>query len=170
MRHLALAVMLLALPLPAFADDAADSGPITLSPQQVGDIFCIARLGNDMAPIEAIITPSLKKAIAKADALDAAWEKKNPGEKPPLGDGVPWQSTPDYAPKCVADNAVAKADTATVNINYSFPDDAAGNYTDVLQLKPVPDPEMGDNVWRIDDVTFPDKTTMRQNLIDAFKP
>ena len=168
MRQFALALLLVALPFPAFADDA--DGPTRLSPQQIGDIFCITRLGNDMAPVEAIITPSLKKAIAKADALDAAWEKKNPGEKPPLGDGIPWQSSQDYAPKCVADHATATADAATVSINYNFPDDAAANFTDVLQLKPVPDPEMGDKIWRIDDVGFPDKTDMRQNMIDAFKP
>ena len=168
MRQLALAVILLALPFPAFADDT--DGPTKLSPQQIGDIFCITRLGNDMAPIEAIITASLKKAIAKADALDRAWEKKNPGEEPPLGDGIPWQNSQDYAPKCVADHASATADAATVSINYSFPDDAAANFTDVLQLKPVPDPIMGDKVWRIDNVVFPDKTDMRQALIDAFKP
>ena len=168
MRQFALALLLDALPFPAFADDA--DGPTRLSPQQIGDIFCITRLGNDMAPVEAIITPSLKKAIAKADALDAAWEKKNPGEKPPLGDGIPWQSSQDYAPKCVADHAIATADAAPVSINYNFPDDAAANFTDVLQLKPVPDPEMGDKIWRIDDVGFPDKTDMRRNMIDAFKP
>jgi hypothetical protein len=170
MRHLALAIALLALPFPAFADDAADTGPIKLSPQQIGDIFCITRVGNDMAPVEAIITASLKKAIAKADALDAAWGKKNPGEKPPLGDGIPWQSSPDYAPKCMADHASLEMDEARVSINYTFPDDAGANFTDVLHLKLVPDPIMGDKIWRIDDVTFPDKTSMRQELIDAFKP
>ena len=168
MRQFALALLLVALPFPAFADDA--DGPTRLSPQQIGDIFCITRLGNDMAPVEAIITPSLKKAIAKADALDAAWEKRNPGEKPPLGDGIPWQSSPDYAPKCAADHAVTGADSGSIAIAYSFPDDAAANFTDIVQLKLVPDPIMGDKIWRIDDVTFPDKTGMRQAMIDAFKP
>ncbi len=121
-----------------------------------------------MAPIEAIITPGLKKAIAKADALDAAYEKKNPGEKPPLGDGLPWQSSPDYSAKCTADAPSSTAKEARVSITYAF--DGAPSVTDTLLLRPVPNPDMGDEVWRIDDVLYADKSGMRQEMLDAFKP
>ncbi|MEO8882150.1 MAG: hypothetical protein ABI377_01835 [Devosia sp.] len=164
-----LIAVLFASALPALADDAT-SGPTKLTPLQIGQVFCISRVGNDMAPVEAIVTPSLKQAIAKADALDAAWQKKNPGEKPPLGDGLPWQASPDYTANCTASDSATTGKDARVNISYSFADDPAGNYTDVLELKPELDKDIGDNVWRIDDVMFADKSTMRQQMVDAFKP
>jgi len=113
-----------------------------------------------MAPVEAIITPTLKQAIAKADALDAAWQKKNPGEKPPLGDGLPWQASPDYTANCIAGDSATTGKDARVSISYAFADDPAGNYTDMLELKPVFDKDIGDNVWGLDDVMFADKSTM----------
>src|SRR5690606_20531518 len=97
MRHIpALAGLALAVTaaLPAAAQMA------TISPAQIGEIFCIARLGNDMDPVEALLTPSLTGAIAEAERLDAEWAAANPGDKPPLGDGIPWQSAPDYASSC----------------------------------------------------------------------
>jgi len=164
-----LAAALVAIALPTLADDA-DTGPTKLTPLQIGQIFCISRVGNDMAPVEAIITPSLKQAIAKADALNAAWEKKNPNEKPPLGDGLPWQASPDYTANCTATGSATTGKDARIDINYAFPDDPAGNYTDVLELKGIFDSGIGDDVWRIDDVLFADKSTMRQQMVDAFKP
>jgi hypothetical protein len=164
-----LATALLATAFPALADET-DAGPTKLTPLQIGQIFCISRAGNDMAPVEAIVTPSLKAAITKADALDAAWEKKNPGEKPPLGDGLPWQASPDYTANCTAGDSATMGKDARVDINYVFADDPSGNYTDVLELKPVIDKTIGDTVWRINDVLFTDKTTMQQQMIDAFKP
>jgi len=153
--------------LPAFADDA---GPTKLTPLQIGQIFCISRIGNDMTPVEAIITPSLKQAISKADAQNAAWQKKNPGEKPPLGDGLPWQASPDYTTNCTASGSATTGNDARIDISYAFADDPAANYTDVLELKAIFDKSIGDNVWRIDDVMFADKSTMRQQMIGAFKP
>ncbi len=172
MCRFALPLLLLAASaLPAFAADSSDvDAPVKLSPLQIGQIFCIARAGNDMAPIEAIVTPTLAKAIAKADTLNAAWAKKHPGEEPPLGDGLPWQATTDYTANCTADHASSTATTAQVEVSYAFTGDAAANYTDTLMLSAMPDATMGDKVWRIDDVVFADKSHMRQAMIDAFKP
>ena len=164
-----LTAVLLATALPVLADDP-DIGPTKLSPLQIGQIFCISRVGNDMAPVEAIVTPSLKQAIAKADVLNAAWQKKRPDEKPPLGDGLPWQASPEYTTNCTASDSATTGKDARVNISYAFADYPAGNYTDVLELKPIFNKDIGDNVWRIDDVMFADKSTMRQQMVDAFKP
>ena len=164
-----LAILVLALASPASAAEAANYGPVRLTPLQIGQIFCLARVGNDMAPIEAMLTPSLRKAIGKAEALDAAYAKKHPGEKPPLGDGLPWQSAPVYTPNCSAAAAVGATDAeARVDITYAF--DGAPSLTDTLLLRPVPHPEMGDQVWRLDDVLFGGKSGMRQEMLDAFKP
>ena len=161
--------MLSAAALPAFADDAADK-PIELTPLQIGQIFCIAIVGNDMAPVEALTTASLQKAIAKADALNTVWMKKNPDEKPPLGDGLPWQEHADYASGCTAKNPTDTGKEARVDLTYHYPEAPDADYTNTLVLKPVPNPEMGDNFWRIDDIAFDNGSGMKQDMIDAFKP
>ena len=156
-------ILLLAFPVAA---QSADNGPIKLSPQQIGDIFCIARVGNEMAPVEDLITPSLKKSIAAAEKLEAAYGKKHPGENPPLGDGLPWEDSAAYAPKCSATAAASTADAAAVTISYSFPDKSA-DFADVLRLVAVPDAVMGGKVWRIDDVSFEQNDSMRKELVSA---
>ena len=164
-----LTAALLAVSFPAVADDA-DAGPTKLTPLQIGQIFCISRVGNDMAPVEAIVTPSLKQSIAKADARNAAWQKKNPGEKPPLGDGIGWQSSPDYADKCEIGLVTLSKTDAKVEIKYSFKDYPDGSYTDVLILKKVPIDGMDVGYWRIDDIVYPDGSDLKQGLITAFEP
>ena len=71
---------------------AADNEPtgqmVVLKAAQIGQIFCLSRLGNDEAVIAGILTQSLRQAIADAEAKDADYAKKNPDEKPPLGDGI----------------------------------------------------------------------------------
>ncbi|HZY69077.1 MAG TPA: hypothetical protein VFE52_10835, partial [Devosia sp.] len=74
---------------------------IGLKPEQVGEIFCLSRLGSDDAAISGLLTPALAADIDAAGVANDAWIAANPpDEKPPLGDGIPWQSYPDYAPEC----------------------------------------------------------------------
>jgi hypothetical protein len=171
MRRLARTAILLAClagtAAPAFADD--DAGPIKLGPLQIGQLFCIGRLGNDMTPVEAILTPSLQQAIAAADKRNVAWAKKHPGDEPPLGDGLPWQSTPDYAAICTASHPTASAAQAGVSIDYAYPDVPGSAFSDVLKLRLVNDPHLDDTAWRIDDITLSDGRTMRGELLAAFK-
>ncbi len=96
-----------------------------------------------MAPVEALVTPSLQKAITAAERLNAAFARKHPGDKPPLGDGLPWQGTADYAPQCRADHVVSGTDAARVTISYSFPGQPDADFTDVLRLSRVSDPALG---------------------------
>ena len=56
-----------------------------------------------------------------------------------------------------------------VKLDYAYPDQPAGTFTDVLQLKLVNDAALQDIAWRIDDITL-SGGTMRSRLIDAFKP
>jgi hypothetical protein len=161
MRRFAALSLALLLTAPAAAQEFT-----ILTPEQIGQIFCISRLGNDMAPVEAILTPDLTEAIATAEEKNAKWEKANPGEKPPLGDGIPWQAAPDYASQCSVGAATLMMDEASVAIDYGFPEYPAGNFTDRLQLKLVPG-EYGEKVWRIDNVSFADGN-MRDYLVLAF--
>lgn len=146
---------------------AADDRPIFLTPEAIGEIFCIARLGNDMAPVEGILTPGLAAAIAGAEAENAAWATANPGEKPPLGDGIPWQSWPDYAPECTVASASLEMDESRVRLLYSFPDTPEADFSDTLSLRLVPGPN-GDNIWRVDNVGYGTDGDLRRALVTAF--
>jgi hypothetical protein len=145
----------------------AQDGPAILTPEQIGQIFCLARLGNDMAPAEALLTPELSAAIGEAEAKDAAWAAANPGDKPPLGDGIPWQSWPDYAPECTVTSASYEMDEARVRLHYVFPATPRADFTDTLNLKLIPGPS-GWNVWRIDNVGYSTDSDLRTALTMAF--
>lgn len=141
---------------------------ITISPDQIGQVFCIARLGNDMAPVTGLLTPGLAEAIAIAEKKDADWAAKNPGEKPPLGDGIPWQTYQDYASECTVGTVWAEGGKATVNINYAFPEAPDANFIDQLALVQLEDPTVGATVWRLDDVLYSEGANLRAALVSAF--
>jgi len=171
MRHLALAALLAATftALPAYADDNEASGQmVVLKASQIGQIFCLSRLGNDEAVIEGILTDDLKQAIKTAEDKNDAWAKKNPDEKPPLGDGLGWQSQPDYADTCDIGLVTLSKTDAKIEIKYTYKDYPDGNYADTLILKKVPIDGMDVGYWRIDDVIFPDGTDMKASLVSAF--
>ena len=94
MHRFAVAAALCLFATPSFAQ------MVTISPEQIGEIFCISRLGNDMAPVDGLLTAELTAAIADAEAKNDAIQQAHPDEKPPLGDGIPWQAFPDYASEC----------------------------------------------------------------------
>ena len=153
----------------AFATLPAAAQMITISPAQIGQIFCISRLGNDMAPVQGLLAPSLTQAIADAEKMDAAWAAKNPGDKPPLGDGIPWQAFPDYAPQCAAGNVDPGKDGALVEINYTFPDSPDASFTDKLHLTPVEGATVGATVWRIDNIQYANAGgDLKSVLVSAF--
>lgn len=142
---------------------------ITISPTQIGEIFCIARLGNDMAPVEALLTPELVAAIAEAQAKNDAIQQAHPDEKPPLGDGIPWQAFPDYADQCGPGAITLAADDATVAIDYAFKAYPEADFTDSLKLKLVDDATIGTKVWRIDNIAYATQGDLRAVLISAFE-
>jgi hypothetical protein len=161
MRRLAALPLALLLAAPAMAQDYT-----ILSPEQIGQIFCISRLGNDMAPVEGILTEALETALDEADFKNDAYEQAHPGEKPPLGDGFPWQAAPDYAAECTVGQVTLMMDEANVAIAYGFPEYPDANFTDTLNLKLV-EGEYGENVWRLDNIHFADGN-LRDALVLAF--
>lgn len=165
--HRILALVSLAL---AVTTLPASAQMITITPAQIGEVFCISRLGNDIGPTVGLLTPALTQAIAEAEEKNTAWETANPGEKPPLGDGIPWQSYPDYAAQCAAGNVepVMEGAWVAVEINYVFPDALDANYTDRLHLRQVTDPSVSAPFWRIDNVEYSDGGDLRSTLVSAF--
>ena len=173
MRSLTLAALsLISLPFAlvlAPAATPAQDGPILISPEAIGQIFCLSRTGNDMAPVEGLLTDDLSFTIAKAVEESDAWAAANPGDKPPLGDGVQWADFPDYAPNCTVGPVALAGGKALVTIGYGFPDAPAADYVDELALVEVPDAMLGGTPrWRIDNVIFADDYDLRQALRLAF--
>jgi len=165
-----LATAFTTLPVHAAGDSEPAGQMVVLKANQIGQIFCLSRTGNDEAVIAGILTADLQKAIKLAEQKDDDWAKKNPGEKPPLGDGIGWQSSPDYGDTCEVGLITLSKTDAKVEIKYTFKDYPDGSYTDVLILKKVPIDGMDVGYWRIDDVIYPDGSDMKQLLITAFEP
>ena len=167
MRHssaLLLLPFLFGPTLPAQAEMA------TITPEQVGQIFCIASLGNDMTPAHAMASEGLQALIAFSFERNTEFELANPGEKPPLGDGLPWRSWPDYADGREVGPVVVADLVARVPIHYSFTGYPDANYTDTLILLPADSEVEGDPlVWRIDDIELSDSQTMRTILGTVFE-
>lgn len=164
MRHLALlgsVPLLFAISLPAQAQ------MITITPEQIGQIFCIGSIANDMAPVEALLTPDLKATIVDAQARSDAIHAATPDEKPPLGDGIPWRSQPEYADGCVVSEI--SADGAVVTISYTFSGYPDGSYSNDLWLERVVMQEGYDPVWRISEIDLGDGYTLRSVLVSVFQ-
>jgi len=163
MRLALTAMALTALALPASAQ------MVTLTPEQIGEIFCMSSTGNDMAPVTALLTGEMASAISDAISKNDARIAAAPGDKPPLGDGLPWRSQPDYAHKCEVMSATVSGPDAIVELRYSFSGAPGASYINALDLRQI-EVETGlPPFWRIDDVDFlADGGTMRQVLLDAF--
>lgn len=142
---------------------------VTISPEQIGQIFCIARLGNDMAPVEGLLSADLTATIAEAEAKNDAIQKAHPDEKPPLGDGIPWQNYPDQADDCRASTLQTTSTTVLVSISYTFKAAPEANFTDALRIEQVDDPGSDGKVWRIDNVEYDVGSDLRSVLETAFR-
>jgi len=158
--------LLLTLPLgaPALAQDYR--GQIV---EDVAQIFCIAVIADDEAPLRALLTPELAGRIADAEAQDAEIAAKAPDEKPPLGDGIPWQSWPDSAQTCTPDTPILMMDEASIAVRYHFDAAPDADYADTLKLKLL-EQSFGQKLWRIDDIVYAGDGTLRDALTMAFMP
>lgn len=168
MRH---AITLTTLPLLVLSalPAQAQSDMVTITPEQVGEIFCIGSLGNDMTPAGAMLTDDLKWVIDQAFERSNQYALPHPGDKPPMGDGVPWRTWPDYADGCTVGEATVKDLLATVPINYTFSEYPQANYSNNLILLPSY-PENGPPyIWRIHDVDLGDGNTLRGFIAAAFE-
>ncbi|MET3924716.1 hypothetical protein [Devosia sp. 2618] len=153
----------LALVLPAQADVTG------LKPEQIGEIFCLAVQASDMEALAGLQTPDLSAAIADAEVKNTAYEAAHPGDKPPLGNGIPWQTWMDVADTCTVGAIEMDGDTARIPIVYVFDTSPSANYTDHVLLRIVPVEGGWRDAWRIDDIALED-TTLRETLINFFKP
>jgi hypothetical protein len=137
-------------------------------PRAVGEAFCKARLSGGETATLALLTPSLVKLIDEAKARNDVIAKATPDEKPPFGDGIPYQAFPDVAPGCEAGKVSNEPGTVEVEVTYLFPETPNADWTDRLKLVAE-----GDRLL-IDDIIFanvangePDQG-LRKVLFEAF--
>ena len=129
--------------------------------------FCSLRTADGGKARIHLLSPSLVAAITEALEKNAALQAAAPDEKPPLGDGIPYQSHPDHAPECRSGAVAIEGDSALVTeVVYSFPDDPQAGWTDRLVLV-----EAEGGAYVIDDIRYGaegDADTLRAFLDTVF--
>lgn len=138
------------------------------TPQEMGTEFCAARVKDEETRVRALLSPSLLKVIEEAETRNDAIAKAAPGDKPPLGDGIPYQGFPDLAPICKAGPARELSGRTALDISYAFPDAPNAGWTDRLLLVST------DNGLLIDDILYQipvnhtEQIGLRSVLFNAF--
>jgi hypothetical protein len=137
-------------------------------PRDVGEAFCKARLAGDEAATLALLTPALAKVIEEAKARNDVIAKATPDEKPPFGDGIPYQAFPDVAQDCEVGAVSEKPGRLEIEVTYLFPETPKANWSDRLKLVAE-----GDRLL-IDDIVFANVANgeqdhgLRRVLFEAF--
>lgn len=109
----------------ALADDEAVA---------MAQAFCSLRTVEGGNGLMYLASPALQEAIAVAMAENAKIQQAAPDEKPPLGDGIPWQSYPDVSDTCEPGNVSAEGDAKIAEVKHGFDDEANEGWTDRLVL------------------------------------
>ena len=131
----------------------------------LGRLFCHAGNQGETA-VRYLMTRSLNTEIDKALAKNAVIAAAHPDEKPPLGDGIPFQAYQDVAPECRVGSVATAGDVVHVDVEHRFPDTPAANWTDRLVVRTE------DGLARIDDILYgPEKFELglRDVLDTAFR-
>jgi hypothetical protein len=137
-------------------------------PRAVAAAFCKARLANDEAATLALLTPSLVKMIGEAKARSDVIAKATPDEKPPFGDGIPYQSFPDVAKGCEAGEINDKSGSVEIEVNYLFPETPNASWTDRLKLVAEGDKLLVDDILFANVANGEPDQGLRRALFEAF--
>lgn len=112
--------------------------------------FCKTRTAGDAGAVKPLLTASLLAVVAEAEHRNRIIAESTPDEKPPFGDGIPYQSFPDMPDACQPGSPAERAGRIEIPVAYSFKQSPDAGWTDTLVLVSV-----GGEV-RIDDVRFRD--------------
>ena len=115
----------------------------------------------------ALLTPSLVKVIEEAKARSDVIAKATPDEKPPFGDGIPYQSFPDVAEGCEAGEASDKMGIE-IEVKYLFPKTPNADWTDRLKLVTEGDKLLVDDILYANVANGEPDQGLRQALFEAF--
>jgi len=121
---------------------------VMTAPDHVAGKFCRLNDRKDDTAIKRILSTDLRTLWEQAQAKSDDWAKKNPGEKPPLGDGIHTQAYADFAAICRVENISGDDTRREATIYHGFPGDPQAGWSDRLVLIP----EKGS--WVIDEILF----------------
>jgi len=151
MSRLALSLgLVLCLAAPALAQMEAFGDATALA-----GAYCTAARADDQAQLRALASPDLLALIERAEAADATFAAANPGDKPPLGDGIPWRSVPDAITGCDVMGVRGTPDGTEVLLMFSLPDALISDRLRVVAT---------DGQFRIDDVIYETGSSLRAVL------
>lgn len=128
--------------------------------------FCSLRQADGGAARLYLLSPSLMAAVMGALEENARLQAETPDEKPPLGDGVPYQSRQDFAPECEPGATAREGNAIVADVVYSFPDAPDAGWTDRLVLI-----EGEGGTYLVDDIRYGpegEEDTLRGVLEEAF--
>jgi hypothetical protein len=108
------------------------------------------------------------KIVEDAEKRNEIIAEASPGEKPPFGDGLPYQSFQDQAPGCTPGNVKEDANGAEVEILYSFPESPNSDWTDRLVLLPKADGYLIDDILFANVANSTSEMGLRRVLFEAF--
>ena len=135
-KRLAYASIAVALSLVASAAQVAatEIEPAEGSPEAAGFVFCMLAKPDIGKGLLYIFTPPFAQlvddALRRSDEIQAA----KPDERPPLGDGIPYQSFPDGSPVCEVGAVSDVGALKHVEILHRFPETPSAGWTDKLVL------------------------------------
>jgi hypothetical protein len=120
---------------------AACAGAPAADPAEtMGKRFCAAVMAGDEAAAVSLMVPDLQAEVAKLRAFDAGWRARNPGEKPPLGDGLRLTAWQDAPQSCTPGPGAA----GTVVLTYAPASAPADLWRDTLVLAGAGTPRVTD--------------------------
>lgn len=104
----------------------AGSSAVAQQKDEVAELaaaYCAAAILYDETAAEALMSDDLRAAIATARAVSDAYALANPGDKPPLGDGLALTAYQDGRQSCTAE-AVTESGAVLVYVPGSDPSSA----------------------------------------------
>lgn len=108
--------------------------PAQGSPEFVGFVFCHVASPDVGKGLLYLFTPPFAQLVDDALEHSKKIAAARPDEKPPLGDGIPYQSYPDGAPVCEVGAVGDAGEKWRVEIHRRFPDNPSADWTDRLVL------------------------------------
>ena len=144
------------------------ASPAAETALETGDAFCKSRLASDDAALRLLLSPSLVKIVEEAERRNAIIAEASPGEKPPFGDGLPYQSFQDHATGCTPGTVKEDANGAEIEIKYSFPEKPNSDWTDRLVLLPKADGYLIDDILFANVANGASEMGLRRVLFEAF--
>lgn len=116
-----------------------------VSPQQLGEMFCAARISGDMAPLAPFFADKLVKLLGEATATNTP---------------VSWQALPGRPDTCAISVVNGYDDTIGVLVAVAYTADTQ-HWTDTLNLERTP------QSWRLNNVFYEGGGNLRFRLLGA---